>query len=164
MRITFWLHIILQRIWILDQKVKILTKILTSPEIFGYDTRQVKFHLKFWRNKPWLRKTSNPNKPHPYNGKSIPPPQRAVQGWHPWCCRAHLLYRSGCLLQATTRSNPFDSSTHLKKCQKSFSACQGARLASMNWLTILVSSGLSDTWHGVWTRRDLAFLGWVFWG
>jgi prenylated cyclic peptide (anacyclamide/piricyclamide family) len=36
------------------------------------------------------------------------------------------------LLRATMRSNPFDSNTHLKKCQKSFSVSLGARLASMN--------------------------------
>jgi prenylated cyclic peptide (anacyclamide/piricyclamide family) len=36
------------------------------------------------------------------------------------------------LLRATTRSNPHNSNTHLKKCQKSFSTCQGARFASMN--------------------------------
>ncbi|MCB8787414.1 anacyclamide/piricyclamide family prenylated cyclic peptide [Planktothrix agardhii] len=35
------------------------------------------------------------------------------------------------LLRATMRSNPFDSNTHLKKCQKSFSVSLGARLASM---------------------------------
>ncbi|WP_278615055.1 hypothetical protein [Planktothrix agardhii] len=38
----------------------------------------------------------------------------------------------GILLRATTRSNPHNSNTHLKKCQKSFSTCQGARFASMN--------------------------------
>jgi prenylated cyclic peptide (anacyclamide/piricyclamide family) len=36
------------------------------------------------------------------------------------------------LLRATTRSNPHNSNTHLKKCQKSFSTCHGARFASMN--------------------------------
>ena len=36
------------------------------------------------------------------------------------------------LLRATTQSNPLDSNTHLKKCQKSFSVSLGARLASMN--------------------------------
>jgi prenylated cyclic peptide (anacyclamide/piricyclamide family) len=36
------------------------------------------------------------------------------------------------LLRATMRSNPFDSNTHLKTCQKSFSVSLGARLASMN--------------------------------
>jgi hypothetical protein len=140
--------------------LRTLTKILTSPEIFGYDTHQVKFHLKFWRNKPWLRKTWNPNKPLLCNGKSIPLPLRVVQVqvWHPiWKSQASII--ASTLLRATMRSNPFDSNTHLKKCQKSFSNCQGARFASMNWRTILVSSGLSDTWHGVWTRRDLDFLG-----
>jgi len=47
-----------------------------------------------------------------------------VQGWHP--------YPKEFLLRATTQSNPLDSNTHLKKCQKSFSTCQGARLASTN--------------------------------
>ena len=36
------------------------------------------------------------------------------------------------LLRATTQSSPLDSNTHLKKCQKSFSTCHGARFASMN--------------------------------
>ena len=36
------------------------------------------------------------------------------------------------LLRATMRNSPLDSNTHLKKCQKSFSNCQGARLASTN--------------------------------
>jgi prenylated cyclic peptide (anacyclamide/piricyclamide family) len=38
----------------------------------------------------------------------------------------------GFLLRETTQSNPPDSSTNLKKCQKSFSPCQGARFASRN--------------------------------
>jgi len=65
------------------------------------------------------------------------------------------------LLRETTQSSPLGSSTNLKSGQKSFSPCQGARLASRNWRTILVNSGVSDTWHGVWTKRDLDFLGWV---
>jgi hypothetical protein len=36
------------------------------------------------------------------------------------------------LLRATTQSSPLDSNTNLKKCQKSFSTCHGARFASMN--------------------------------
>jgi len=141
--------------------LRTLTKILTSLELFGYDAHQVKFHLKFWRNKPWLRKTSNPNKPHPCNGKSIPLPLRVVQVqvWHP--TEEGHSSEKGTLLRATMRSNPFDSNTHLKKCQKSFSNCQGARFASMNWLTILVSSRLDHTWHGREVKRDLDFLGWV---
>jgi prenylated cyclic peptide (anacyclamide/piricyclamide family) len=39
---------------------------------------------------------------------------------------------SHCLLRATTQSNPLDSSTHLKKCQKSFSVSLSARFASTN--------------------------------
>jgi prenylated cyclic peptide (anacyclamide/piricyclamide family) len=38
----------------------------------------------------------------------------------------------GILLRATTRSNPPDSNTHLKKCQKPFSVSLGARFASIN--------------------------------
>jgi hypothetical protein len=110
-----------------------------------------------WRHKPWLRKTSNPNKPHPCNGKLIPLPLWVVQGWHPLSG----LWLEGILLRATTQSSPLDSNTNLKKCQKSFSTCHGARFASMNWLTILVSSGLSVTWHGGWTRWDLDFFGLV---
>jgi prenylated cyclic peptide (anacyclamide/piricyclamide family) len=53
----------------------------------------------------------------------------------------------GFLLRETTQSNPPDSSTNLKKCQKTFSPCQGARFASRNWPTTLVNSWLSDTWN-----------------
>ncbi|MCF3581449.1 DUF5840 family protein [Planktothrix agardhii 1811] len=34
--------------------------------------------------------------------------------------------------EMTTQSSPLDSNTNLKKCQKSFSTCHGARFASMN--------------------------------
>jgi len=36
------------------------------------------------------------------------------------------------LLRETTRNSPFHPNTYLKKCQKSFSACQGARFAPTN--------------------------------
>lgn len=36
------------------------------------------------------------------------------------------------LLRETTQSNPPDHSTNFKSCQKSFSACQGARFAPTN--------------------------------
>jgi prenylated cyclic peptide (anacyclamide/piricyclamide family) len=39
---------------------------------------------------------------------------------------------AGVLLRATMRSNPFDSNTHLKKCQKPFSVSLGGRFASIN--------------------------------
>jgi hypothetical protein len=85
---------------------------------------------------------------------------RVVQGFHSLSTTAPTTAPT-ILLQATMRNNPLDFNTHLKKFQKSFSASLGARLASMNWPTILVSSGLSDTWHGREVKRDLDFWGWV---
>jgi hypothetical protein len=84
-----------------------------------------------------------------------------VQGWHPFS----EIFTAICpiLLRATMRSNSHHSNTHLKTCQSLFTVSLGARFASMNWLTILVSSGLSDTWHPWAVKRDLDFLRWVFW-
>jgi hypothetical protein len=47
--------------------------------------------------------------------------------------------------------------SNFKSCQKSFSACQGARFAPTNWRTTLVNSGLSVTWHAGEAGERLGF-------
>ena len=91
---------------------------------------------------PWKLKNWHPATLLLSNGKIPLPSLVMVMRSLPWD-RAILFI----LLRETTQSNSPDSSTNLKKCQKTFSPCQGARFASRNWPTTLVNSWLSDTWN-----------------